>query len=618
MRINNIFQQIASLSLMAVLVIVAVLAAAQTDTAMAANTAIGSSKSSIALSKSFNPTVIDANGVSTLTIILTNYSSTVANLTAPLVDLLPRGMVVTNFDSSASTTCGGVLTTDALGASVTLTGGSIRATGSCTVKVDVTAPYNKKGTYLNKLSAGALKTDKGRGSSASAMLTVKRHAPVVTLTSPADAEMDVLTNTKISATFSDVMDPLTLTTKTFTLNRHGAGLSPLGQSVSGTVASAGRTSVFTPTSRLSENTVYTARITNKARDFAGNAMASDYVWSFTTGTAIDTEAPTVSFTDPADGDIDVALSKRVSATFSEAMDPLTLTNANITVTDGVTFVSGTVLYIGLTVTFTPDSYLAENTTYTARISTAVKDLAGNALATDYVWSFTTIAAAAAGPQPVDLGTAGKFVILSKAGISTTGASAVVGDMGVSPIAATGITGFGLILDASNEFSTSSLVTGHIYAADYAPPTPAQMTTAISDMETAFVDAAGRTLPDFTELGAGNISGLTLAPGLYKWSSGVLITSSGVTLSGGADDVWIFQIARNLTVNNSAFVTLSGGAQAKNVFWQVSGQATLGTSVDFEGIILSKTLISLNTGAVMNGRALAQTAVTLNATAITAP
>ena len=144
-----------------------------------------------------------------------------------------------------------------------------------------------------------------------------------------------------------------------------------------------------------------------------------------------------------------------------------------------------------------------------------------------------------------------------------------------------------------------------------------MTTAVSDMETAFTDAAGRTSPDFTELYAGDISGKTLIPGLYKWGTGVLITD-GVTLSGGANDVWIFQIAQDLTVSNGAIVTLSGGAQAKNIFWQVSGQATLGTTADFKGIILSQTLISLNTGAVMNGRALAQTAVTLDANAITEP
>jgi len=162
------------------------------------------------------------------------------------------------------------------------------------------------------------------------------------------------------------------------------------------------------------------------------------------------------------------------------------------------------------------------------------------------------------------------------------------------------------------------VTGKVYAADYAPPTPSNLTTSIGDMETAFTDAAGRTSPDQTELGAGDISAMTLAPGLYKWGTGVLITNAGVTLSGGANDVWIFQVAGDLTVDNAAIVHLTGGALAKNVFWQVSGQTTLGTTADFSGIILSQTLISLNTGAVLNGRALAQTAVTLDANAVTQP
>lgn len=227
-------------------------------------------------------------------------------------------------------------------------------------------------------------------------------------------------------------------------------------------------------------------------------------------------------------------------------------------------------------------------------------------------------APAKGPAAVNLGTAGNFVILAKSGISSTGTTAVVGNIGLSPAAASFVTGFGLIADSTNTFSTSSLVTGKIYASDYAQPTPAHMTTAVSDMETAFTDAAGRTSPDYTELYAGDITGRTLVPGLYKWGTGVLISSGGVTLSGGANDVWIFQIAQDLTVSNSAIITLAGGAQAKNIFWQVAGEATLGTAADFKGNILSQTLISLNTGAVMNGRALAQTEVTLNATAITAP
>ena len=237
--------------------------------------------------------------------------------------------------------------------------------------------------------------------------------------------------------------------------------------------------------------------------------------------------------------------------------------------------------------------------------------------TTATYTVTVTLAPALGPAIVNLGTAGNFVILSKTGITTTGITAVTGDIGVSPIAATAITGFNLSIPPTT-FSTSPYVTGKVYAADYAAPTPANLITAISNMETAFTDAAGRTLSVITELYGGNISGQTLTPGLYKWSTGVSITNIGVTLSGGVNDVWIFQIAGDLLVNNDAIVTLIGGAQAKNIFWQVSGQATLGAAADFKGNILSQTLISLNTGAVMTGRALAQTAVTLNANTITAP
>lgn len=228
-----------------------------------------------------------------------------------------------------------------------------------------------------------------------------------------------------------------------------------------------------------------------------------------------------------------------------------------------------------------------------------------------------LTALAAGPAAVNLGSAGNFTILSKAGISTTGSSVVVGDIGVSPIMATGITGFGLTMDVSNAFSISALVTGRIYAPDYATPTPATMTTAVANMETAYTDAAGRTNPTATELGAGNIGGLTLAPGLYKWGTNVIIPAD-VTLSGSAQDVWIMQIGQNLTVSSGVHVILSGGAQASNIFWVVAGQTTVGTGAVVNGAILDQTAIVLNTGAQLNGRALAQTAVTLDSNIITAP
>ncbi|PJE81337.1 hypothetical protein COU58_03045 [Candidatus Pacearchaeota archaeon CG10_big_fil_rev_8_21_14_0_10_32_42] len=231
-----------------------------------------------------------------------------------------------------------------------------------------------------------------------------------------------------------------------------------------------------------------------------------------------------------------------------------------------------------------------------------------------ILSFGLVSAVSA----VNLGTAGDFVVLSKSGISTTGTTSIVGDLGVSPIDSTAITGFGLIMDISNQWSTSSLVTGKIYASDYFVTTPATLTTAVSDMEIAYTDAAGRTNPTATELGAGDISGMTITPGLYKWGTGLRVDSSGVTLSGEANDVWIFQIGEDLTISNGAIITLSGGAQAKNIFWQVIGQTTLGTTSNFKGNILCATAIVFNTGATLNGRALSQTAVTLDANTIVSP
>jgi hypothetical protein len=221
---------------------------------------------------------------------------------------------------------------------------------------------------------------------------------------------------------------------------------------------------------------------------------------------------------------------------------------------------------------------------------------------------------------VNLRSAANFTVLAKSGISATGVTSITGNAGLSPAAATYITGFGLIMDASGTFATSSLVvaSGKIYASNYTSPTPTMMTTAISDMETAYTDAAGRTLPDHTELGSGDITSMTLTPGLYKWGTGVLISAAGVTISGSATDVWIFQIAQNLTVANGAIITLSGGAQASNIFWQVAGQTTFGTTVAMKGIILCQTAITMNTGATLNGRALAQSAVTLAGNTVVNP
>ncbi len=218
-------------------------------------------------------------------------------------------------------------------------------------------------------------------------------------------------------------------------------------------------------------------------------------------------------------------------------------------------------------------------------------------------------------DPSDLGSAGNYVILAKTGISNNTGSAVTGNIGISPAAASYITGFALT--AGIGFSTAPNVVGKIYAATYVPPTPSNLTTAISNMETAYTNAAGRTSPDFTELYSGDLSGRTLVPGLYKWSTSVIIPTS-FTIAGGANDVWIFQVSGDVTLSASQSIILSGGAQAKNIFWQVAGQVTTLTSSSFKGIILSKTAIVLGSTATLIGRAYAQSAVTLDNTTVTQP
>jgi Ice-binding-like len=224
---------------------------------------------------------------------------------------------------------------------------------------------------------------------------------------------------------------------------------------------------------------------------------------------------------------------------------------------------------------------------------------------------TSLSARASGPPLVNLGTAGTFVILAKTGITDVYKSAVTGDVGTSPI-----TGAALLL-------TCGEVSGNVYTVNAAGPLPCAvtnpsfLTAAVGDMGFAYDDAAGRLSPDFIELGEGKIGGLTLVPGLYKWDTGVSI-SKDVTLSGGPDDVWIFQVAGTLNEANGTRVTLAGGALAKNIFWQVAGVVTLGTTAHFEGVVLAKTMIAVNTGASVNGRLLAQTAVTLQMNAVTQP
>jgi hypothetical protein len=264
-------------------------------------------------------------------------------------------------------------------------------------------------------------------------------------------------------------------------------------------------------------------------------------------------------------------------------------------------------------TFTPtSSALNPNTSYTATITTAARNAGGVPMANPITWRFTTNPVELTGQTPVALGEAGIFAILTKSGITDVLTYTISGDVGASPITGAAI-----------HVTCAEMVTGTIYSVNAAGPLPCRvtdptlLTRAVGNMQTAYTDAAGRMNPNFLNLGAGRIGGLTLVPGLYKWTTGVLI-SSNVTLSGGPNDVWIFQIAGTLTQANATMVILKGGALPKNIFWQTSGKVAIGTTAHAEGVMLAKTMIAMKTGASANGRLLAQTAVTLQQNAVTQP
>ncbi len=225
----------------------------------------------------------------------------------------------------------------------------------------------------------------------------------------------------------------------------------------------------------------------------------------------------------------------------------------------------------------------------------------------------------AGASCVNLKSAGSLTILARSGVSTVPASAVTGDIGLSPAARVALTGFSETMDASNTFSTSAQVTGKLYAADYTPPTPSNLTTAVTDMIDAYNDAAGRPPgvgPNLNLLG-GTVAGQTLSPGTYTWGSNVTIPTN-LTFSGSPTDVWILQITGTLTQAGATNMILAGGAQAKNIFWQVAGVVSIGAGAHFEGILMSASAITFVTGSTANGRLYSGTAVNLQSTSLTRP
>ena len=220
-------------------------------------------------------------------------------------------------------------------------------------------------------------------------------------------------------------------------------------------------------------------------------------------------------------------------------------------------------------------------------------------------------------EPVELGTASNYAILAKTGISTVPTSSIYGDVAVSPISSAAMTGFSMALDPGGKWSTSSQINGKAYAQDYDPATSSKVITALSDMEKAYNDAAGRPNEDSerTNLGAGDISGEILTPGVYTFDVDIHF-SADIAFKGGENDVFIMQTKSSLMQAGNTKVILLGGVQAKNIFWQVAGTASVGAGAQLQGVLLVKTDVVLVTGSYLNGRVLAQTACNLQMATIT--
>jgi hypothetical protein len=417
-------------------------------------------------------------------------------------------------------------------------------------------------------------------------------APAALSALPLDGSVDVALNRTVSVTFSEALDPASVSPTTFILTADGTP-------VDGTVSLMGVTATFTPTNILEVSTMYDAEVTTGVTDLAGNPLVAAYSWSFTSGETVDETAPTVLSTSPSNYATDVAVTRAVRAYFSEAPDPATINDTNFSVMMGTEPVSGTFAIDGATVTFTPSSDLVDATLYDAVVSDAVLDLAGNAMAEPFAWSFTTGQAAAA-PGSVDLQSAADFAVLAGSTVVSTGLTEILGNLGVSP--GTAVDGF-----------PPGIVVGSVHAGN-----PAAALAQL-DLTTAYNDAAGRSTAPISV--SGNLGGQTLAPGLYVSDSSLEISSGDLTLDGAGNEnaVWIFQMPSSFTTTEGRQVILIGSAKAANVYWQVGSSATLGTTSVMVGNILADQSITLETGATLNGRALTRIgAVALDSNVIQLP
>ena len=451
-------------------------------------------------------------------------------------------------------------------------------------------------------------------------------APTVTSQVPAQGAVPAI-NTAVTATFSENMAPETLTTNSFTL-KTTVGNTPVVGTV--TYAVGAHSATFTPTnpSPLANDTSYTATVSTVATDLAGNHMAADKVWTFITAALADTTAPTVTLLNPLVGTLGVCLNKTVNATFSEAMNALSLSTTTLTLAPSSNLASpvlAVVSYDAVTkiASITPSANLSPSTAYTATVlsgANGVKDLAGNAMANDKVWAFTTGTSQC--QTPLVLGAASGFAILASAAITDIPTSTITGDVGLTPDTGASITGF------SSPGSCPEVV-GHVYAVNSAGPACALidavlLSSAKADALAAFTDATSVARGTPTPIDT-NLAGLTFYPGLYASLTSIDLSAGGIlTLDaqGDANAVFVIRSATAITTLSTSQVVLSGGAKASNVFWAAGSAITLGTGSIMKGSMLASTAITLQTGANLQGRALNQgaaaAAVTCDACTITLP
>jgi Ice-binding-like/Bacterial Ig-like domain len=409
-------------------------------------------------------------------------------------------------------------------------------------------------------------------------------APIVSMVVP--QTNGVGTNREVAVVFSKPMDPASINNGSFLVT---------GVTGAVTYDTTNRIAAFKPFADLAPNTMFSARITVGARDMSGTPLAAPFDFSFTTRATKDTSPPDIVAINVAADATNVPLDQKISVTFDEQMDSITLNSKTFFVAG----VAGAVTYdvVSETATFTPAANLAPITAFTFTVTTEAKDLGGVPLAAPFLLTFTTGSGQGGGAPPVALCPfIGGFSVLAGSAVTNTGSTVVSGDVGVSP--GTAVSGF-----------PPGLASGAIHTAD---GPAAQGQTALT---AAYVDAAGRS--GSTSV-AGDLVGQTLTAGIYKSTSSLAI-SGDVTLDahGNPDAVFIFQISSTLTTGSGSHVVLANGAKACNVFWQVGSSATLGTFSVFKGNILALTSITITTGVNLEGRALARNgAVTLDTDVIT--